>query len=236
MIDAIPQTGQCPNKCLECFYNADGFFTDKTEPLLPSLDEVVDKLVRINTGHDSNIQIDLVIQTTQIYPKKFYNTSIPQFKFPAPVVFTCNGRDTDFSAMMVADVSNLMMVRFRTNLWNLDLLDEVVDYYGIKKKVPVTITFMRYRNLELIPIYCQEYYIKKIHILNSYYELDDGLKRDITEQFSYLGKLVGMCGSYKSSFCKDCYRCVWTYERFMASQEFKEVLRNFYKNIEYKYE
>ena len=133
---------------------------------------------------------------------------------------------------MVAETSNLMMVRFRTNLWNLDLLDEVIEYYGIKKKTPITLTFMRYRNGGLIPETFREFYIKKVHILNSYYELDEGIKRDITEQFNYLGKLVGMCGSYKSSFCKDCYRCVWAYERFLASKEFREVLGNFYKNID----
>jgi hypothetical protein len=114
----------------------------------------------------------------------------------------------------------------------LDLLDEVIDYYGIKKKVPITLTFMRYRNGDLIPEQFKEFYPKRVHILNAYYDLNEEIKRDITEQFNYLGRLVGMCGSYKSSFCKDCYRCVWAYERFMAGKEFKQVLVNFYRNID----
>ncbi len=230
IIDCIPQVGQCPNGCLECFYNAEGFFTDKTEPLLPSLDEVGDSVVRVNSGHDSNIQRDLVIETTKIYPKKFYNTSLPKFDFPGPVVFTCNGRDTDYSALMVADTTNVMMVRFRSNLWNLDLLGEVIEYYGIKKKIPITLTFMRYRDENHIPEHYQKLYVKKVHILNSYYVLDEEIKQEIGEQFKYLGKLVGLCGSYKSSFCKDCYRCLYCFERFTGSREFKQVLENFYKN------
>ena len=48
IIDAIPQCGPCPNNCPECFYNREEFFTDKTRPYLPTVDEVGDRIVRMN--------------------------------------------------------------------------------------------------------------------------------------------------------------------------------------------
>src|SRR4030043_2218245 len=106
IVDCIPQVGNCPNNCPDCYFNAPGFFRTKDEPLIPTLEEVADKIVRVNSGHDSNLQKDLVLEVTKQYPKKFYNTSIPNFDFPAPVVFTCNpGIYTDCAMMVV--VKNL---------------------------------------------------------------------------------------------------------------------------------
>jgi hypothetical protein len=232
LLDCIPQTGQCPNNCLECYYNADGFFRTKDEPLIPTLEDAAGKIIRVNSGHDSNIQKELVLETTARYPKKFFNTSMPNFDFPAPVVFTCNGRDTDKSAMMVVDyLDNLMAVRFRTNPWNLGLLEAVMNYYTAQNTIPLTITFMRYTKLELIPEEHQESYEFKESILNTYYIL----KKEVQEQIltwervqlgdiwsSDLGfykdkgeikKMVGMCGTSTSSLCKDCSRCEMLYNR-----------------------
>jgi hypothetical protein len=222
IIDCIPQTGQCPNKCLECYYNAPGFFRTKEEPLVPTLEEVGDKIVRVNSGHDSNIQKELVLKVTEQYPKKFYNTSIPNFDFPAPVVFTCNGRDTDFSATIVTDVSNLMAVRFRTNTWNVELLDAVVKFYAIERSVPLTITFMRYTLLDSIPDNHKRNYEIRKNVLNNYYCLkrdqQDRIVKRAKKQVSFFDEsseqlLVGMCGTLTSSYCVDCGRCEWAYER-----------------------
>lgn len=189
ILDCIPQTGNCPNNCSECFYNSSGFFRSKDTPLIPTLEEVGDKILRVNSGHDSNVQKELVLKVTEQYPRKFYNTSLPNFDFPAPVVFTCNGRDTDHSAMMVdTNLENVMMVRFRTNLWNLDLLDGVVRYYVALKNVPVTITFMRYADLSNIPLEYRKYYELRKSILNMYYCIHNDKKLEISNNFPLEGK------------------------------------------------
>jgi len=183
LIDAIPQTGLCPNNCLECFYNS-GFFRPLDAPLLPSLKEVGEKIVRVNTGHDSNIQKDLVLKKTKKYKKKFYNTSMPNFDFPGPVVFTCNGRYTN-EALLIADeekLDNLMMVRFRSHPGNTNLLLKCVNYYAVKNAVPVTITFMRYKDKNNIaPDKLHMYKIKR-SILNDYWILRDEHKRAILKE------------------------------------------------------
>ena len=232
LIDCIPQTGQCPNGCLECYYNGGGFFTDKKLSLIPTIEEVGDRIVRVNSGHDSNIQKDMVLKVTEKYPKKFYNTSLPNFDFPAPVVFTCNGRDTDFSAMMVVkNLRNVMAVRFRTNLWNLDLLDEVISFYTVQHGVPVTITFMRYTDISNIPEEYRKYYELRKSILNVYYCLNKDKQKELSESYSgpYQDaktgqRMVGMCGTPESSFCRDCHRCVWAYNKNIHEHVWDEVL------------
>jgi hypothetical protein len=46
IIDAIPQTGSCPMTCPECFFNGGRFCRTLDESLLPTLEEVGDKIVR----------------------------------------------------------------------------------------------------------------------------------------------------------------------------------------------
>jgi len=218
IIDCIPQIGQCPINCdNNCFYNSDGFFTGKKEPLVPTLEEVGGRIVRVNSGHDSNIQKLKVLEATRQYPDKFYNTSIPNFDFPGPVVFTCNSRDTNYSALIVTkNIENLMMVRFRTNTWNLDLLKEVIDYYAYKNSIPVTLTFMRYKELKSIPESERDFYELSKNVTNSYYMLKPEYKDQImAAHFDSLApKLIGRCGSSTSNFCKDCGRCIMCYKRF----------------------
>jgi len=226
LIDCIPQTGQCSNYCLECYYNHPGFYRTKSESLFPPYD--TPKLVRVNSGHDSNIHREYVIESTSKYKEKFYNTSLPNFDFPGPVVFTCNGRDTDFSAMVVTkNLDNLMAVRFRTNLWNLDLLYEVIAYYALKKKIPVTITFMRYADVKNIPKQFLNFYVYRKSILNEYYILDP-VKQD--EVFgNYAHELVGACGK-GSSFCRDCGRCKKLYNDWKVKRGFKAMTSVLYIN------
>jgi hypothetical protein len=226
IIDCIPQIGKCPINCSECYYNAEGFFTDKTKPLIPSLEEVGDKIVRVNSGHDSNIQKDLVLRATAQYKKKFYNTSLPMFDFPGPVVFTCNGRNTDLSFLCVTEgLWNVMMVRFRTNLWNLELLDDAVAYYAYERNIPVTITFMRYSKCESIPHEFRHEYELRIHVFNQYYCLKKEAQQDIVDIYKTPTNMISMCGTLESSFCKDCGRCEWAYNRFMGRINFSEAVK-----------
>ena len=111
IIEAIPQTGECPIGCDECFYNGKRFYRSLDTPLLPSLQEAQGNIVRVNSGHDSNVQRGLVIKSTEQYLDKFYNTSIANFDFPGPVVFTANGRKP---ILAKRGLDNLMFVRART--------------------------------------------------------------------------------------------------------------------------
>ncbi len=218
LVDVIPQTGKCPMKCLECYYN-EGFFRTLDEPLMVTIEEAEGKIVRINSGHDSNINKELVIKATKIYRHKFYNTSIPNFDFPGPVVFTYNSRDTDFTFYEVEDVSNMMFVRIRVDTWNLiKVVDPAVTYYT-KKGIPVVLTFMRYRNKDNVKK-LKDYYFKK-HILNSYWLIKAGLWRKIMDRYKG-NNLVFSCGTPKSSFCKDCQNCEKLYWKFYWQKITKE--------------
>jgi len=218
IIDAIPQTGQCPNNCEGCFYNADGFFRTKDIPLLPSLEEVGDKIVRINSGNDSNHLKATVLMSTEKYKKKFFNTSIPNFEFPGPVVFTCNGRHIDKAFLCVTyDIENLMMVRFRSNTWNQELLALAVDEYCFALDIPVTITFMRYESIDMIPRDHQKHYELKRSIKNEYYIMKREMKEKILAQHANIvlnTADVKMCGTLDSSYCRDCGRCKWAFENW----------------------
>lgn len=202
LIDAIPQTGECPIKCKECFYNGGRFYRTLDEPLLPSLAETEGKIVRVNSGHDSNIRHDRVLAVTSRYKNKFYNTSIACFNFPAPVVFTCNGREPLF----VQCSPNVMFVRIRTNTWDLETQDALVDYYRAHGK-PVVVTFMRYYNSFNI-INPDDYEWRK-NVLNEYYCIKADSLLKIMKR--YKGKGVKMCGTPWSSACVDCRNCEFLY-------------------------
>ena len=221
LVDVIPQTGKCPMKCLECFYN-EGFFRTLDEPLIVTDEEAKGKIVRVNTGHDSNINKKLVIEITKIYQHKFYNTSIPNFDFPGPVVFTCNSRDTDFTFFKVEDVSNVMFVRIRVDTWNLaSVVDPAVAHYT-KKGIPVVLTFMRYKNKDNVKK-PNDYYLKK-HIQNSYWLIKAKAWRRIMDRYKG-NDLVFSCGTPQSSLCKDCQNCVKLYWRLYWRKMIRETIK-----------
>ena len=209
IVDCIPQTGNCPLECAECFYNGGRFYRTLDKPLMPTLEQAYGKIVRVNSGHDSNINRELVIELTDKYKHKFYNTSVPNFKFPAPVVFTCNGRKL---ILAKEELENLMFVRVRTSIFNLEEVDKAVDYYLVKHEIPVVLTFMRYYYSNKIPPEYRKYFEFKEHILNSYYchTVETHLK--ILERYKGLG--VRMCGTPVSSFCVDCRNCELLYWRW----------------------
>ena len=203
IIDCIPQTGKCPNGCEGCFYN-EGFYRPLDEPLLPTVNEVGDRIVRVNSGHDSNLEREKVLAATAQYPHRFYNTNMPMFDFPAPVVFTCNGREPLF-----VDVpANVMAVRVRCNSWGLLEQEQLILHYSAQG-VPVVVTWMRYAFDAAIPALHRVFYEKGKHVTNEYWMVTSLLWRAVAAYFA--GKGVRYCGTPWSSACADCRNCEFLY-------------------------
>lgn len=209
LIDCIPHTGECPLKCSECFYNSGRFFRTLDEPWMPSLEDVGDKIVRVNSGHDSNINRKMVIAATAQYPRAFYNTAIANFDFPAPVVFTANGGKNAKLKLAENPPENLMFVRVRVNSWELNIVKEAIDYYLKACGVPVVLTFMRYYDGLKIPAAYQNDYEWKKNLVNDYYCLKPEMIVSIMAHFKNTG--VRMCGTPASSNCVDCRNCEFLY-------------------------
>jgi hypothetical protein len=96
LFDCRPQVGVCPNNCNQCFYNRpNAFYNNIDQPSIPSPEKVDTGIVRMNCGHDSNIERDLVIETSKQYKEVFFNTSIPNLDFPGPVVLTANPKEEE---------------------------------------------------------------------------------------------------------------------------------------------
>lgn len=209
IIDCIPQTGECLNKCSECFYNGGRFFRSLDKPMLPSKKESEGKIVRVNSGHDSNLEKEKVLLLTRCYKQKFFNTSIPNFDFPAPVVFTANRQCQQNKVNLVQTTPNLMFVRARVMPWNLEEVKKIVNHYWKKHKITVVLTFMRFYNGDLIPTEYKEDYEWKEHILNSYWCPKTEMIISVMKEFN--GQGVLMCGAVYSSLCADCRNCELLY-------------------------
>jgi hypothetical protein len=217
IVCAIPQTGTCPNKCEDCFFQSGRSYLEPLNENLPNLpSDVNNRVVRVNDGNDSNFRQDFVIACSEIYPMKFYNTSISKNleKFDAPVVLTINpGKITDTNFHRLNDIPpNLMFVRFRVNMWNLELLDEAIDWYS-DNSVPVILTFMAYFK-ESIPRQWKFAYTFRKRTLNSYWAITTGAWEKIMFIYRY-NKWVYSCGKIEgekgTTACRHCGNCLREY-------------------------
>ena len=214
LFDCKPQSGKCPMNCNQCFYNRpEAFYVDIDKPHMPTVEEVGDGIVRVNCGHDSNVEREKVIKETTIYKHRFFNTALPKFDFPAPVVFTANREEEKpVASPPMLPPSNLMYVRFRVSSTNLDLIDKAVrewTFYGI----PVVLTFMAYYDCQ--PSDRRAYIWKKRHI-NSYWCATREFMADVLEREKEIGgRLVTMCGTLDSNWCRDCRNCETYYWQTM---------------------
>jgi len=207
VIDCIPQTGNCPINCIECFYNSAGFYRTKEEPLLPTLEEAEGRIVRVNSGHDSNLQKGMVLKMTRNYKDKFYNTSIPSFDFPGPVVFTANPQEIPIR--QIAINNNLMAVRFRITPWNTNDCLKAVGHY-VDNGIPVILTFMRFSKIENIPDQFRSDFFQAKNIINIYWCLTIQGYYNILRRFKGTGART--CGTIASSLCTDCRNCELLYD------------------------
>jgi hypothetical protein len=210
ILDCIPQKGKCPigknHDCsIDCYFQ-ENWYVPGYQSNIPSKELAKGKIVRFNSGNDSNVQKELVLKIAKRFDDFFFNTSIPELGFPGPVVFTCNSEKTNERAVIVKAPLNLMFVRFRTNTWNLDLAESVITAYE-KQKIPIVLTFMRYKNEERIPLQSRDNYEKKKNVTNPYFMLKRDVRQVIIDCFKEKYSNVHQCGTYESSYCKDCNNC-----------------------------
>ena len=241
LFDARPQVGPCPMNCSQCFYNRPGaFYVDINQPQIPTPEEVGDGICRMNCGHDSNIERDKVIACAKQYKHFFFNTSIPKFDFPGPVVLTANPREEEPSWMFPEGTPiplNLMFVRLRVSATNLKFVREAVEHFT-RRTIPVTLTFMAYYEKqpvvpqsaidELAFLSADKFYVFKKRTLNDYWcPTDEFMIRVWGEMLQQFGYLVTLCGG--SDKCKDCHNCdsyYWQTMKRLRLADFCEKLVN----------
>jgi len=226
IICAIPQTGLCPNKCDDCFFQSGRSYLEPLDENLPNIPpiDLNYALLRVNDGNDSNVKRDEVMRAVRHFPNRFYNTAIPRNleKFDGPVVLTINpatGTDVDFFKLEEIP-PNLMFVRIRVNTWNLDnVVIPAVEYYT-EREVPIILTFMAYYS-ETIPEAHKQYYSFRKRTLNSYWVITKrGWDRTL-EEFKG-NRWVHACGKdvdvHACRFCGNCHR-----EYFVALERMREA-------------
>lgn len=228
----IPQTvPQCPFACPDCFYQSGRSYLEPLNfnvPNMPDAEEADGRVIRVNDGHDSSYQYDLCMKATADFPHKFYNTSWPMHleRFDAPVVLTLNpGKATDKTFHKVDPIPRqLMMVRFRTNAWNLDMLAEAIEYYA-PREIAVILTFMAYHEMASVPETHRHLYVERKRTMNSYVAISTEAWRDICRGFEghkhelwihTCGKVEGASGGTACRHCGNCLR-----EYFAANERMK---------------
>lgn len=227
IICCIPQTGTCPNKCEDCFFQSGRSYLeplDENLPNMPPIKLAKNYVVRVNDGNDSNVNRQLVMKSVKKYPHKFYNTAIPHDLggFDAPVALTLNpGQMTDRNFFVHASPvapPNLMFVRFRVNTWNLNLCDLAVAHYRALE-VPVILTFMAYYT-ESIPDAAKEDYEFRKRTLNSYWVITPKAWDKVKERYAK-NRYVYTCGqdadTHACRFCGNCLR-----EYFVTMERMRE--------------
>jgi hypothetical protein len=224
VIGAIPHSGRCTVGCKDCFFQSGRSYLEPLEmnlPNMPTLEDVGNQIVRVNDGNDSNNDPDMVMKACALYPNKFYNTSMPWGleDFDAPVVLTVNpSTKTDTTIQIVYPIpSNLLYVRVRTNMWNLEkVVDGVVEYYAQNWQVPVLLTMMAYHDDKDIPEKYKEFYTYRKRTLNEYWALTKEGMKEILHRYKHL-KNVYLCGNESTwpdqTSCKHCQKCKKLYNK-----------------------
>lgn len=218
VFDCKPQSGLCPLNCNQCFYNRpEAFYVDPMQPHFPTIEEVGGGIVRVNCGHDSNYKRQKVIAETEQYPHRFFNTALPKFDFPAPVVFTANRTEEKPVCLLDIVPENMMYVRLRVSSTNLRHIDIAVQWYAGLKRVPVVLTFMAYYDQEPADKDC---YVWKTRHINSYWCATRAFMASVVAREKEYGRrLVTICGTLDSNWCRDCRNCetyYWQTKRHLA--------------------
>jgi len=199
------------------------FYCNINEPNIPDPAEVGNGIVRMNCGHDSNLQRKLVIATAGQYKNFFFNTSIPNYDFPGPVVLTINCCEEEPKRAIRPPTivpPNLMFVRIRTSASNLGDVHRLVTEWGLVD-VPIVITFMAYYDDNVVnyvirhrhPFFVglqpsTDLYEYETRHINDYWCPTREMKiRTMKSLGIERNRLLTMCGTYDSNYCKDCHNC-----------------------------
>ena len=218
IVTAIPQTGLCPNRCEDCFFQSGRSYLEPLKENLPNIPVRTEgRVVRVNDGNDSNVQRETVENVVRVngWRDYFYNTAIPQRleEFDAPVVLTVNpGKKTESGAYLLKDPpKNLMFVRFRTNTFNLQLADFVIKHYSARE-VPIVLTFMAYFNMPVWFRADQPDYVFRKRTLNSYWAITTEAWEQVMKRYRLncwvhsCGKIEGESGTTACRHCGNCLR------------------------------
>lgn len=200
VVECCPQVGLCPLNCFECWHNRN----PNTEPIIPEPDD--SKIIRMNSRHDSNIQKELVLATAKRYKDVFFNTSLPKFDFPGPVVWTANPNE-EVGIPERRLPSNIMFVRLRTSSTNRRYIRRAIDWITAQN-IPVVLTFMSY--YRAFPPNSAAYDWKIRHE-NKYWVPKESFIK-VTMTWFKNNPLVFRCGDW----CKDCRNCESLYWRCRA--------------------
>lgn len=213
---AIPQSTGCPIGCADCFFQSGRSYLEPLSENLPNIppDHLIHShIIRVNDGNDSNIDKVKVIETTEKWPHKFYNTSIPDLDFPGPVVLTVNPANMTNTSAHLLEVAppNLMFVRVRVNTWNVRIVDEVVWHYTARN-VPIVLTFMAY--YQEPPKYADHYTFRKRNT-NPYWVIIQPCWEGIVRRYS-ARDIVYTCGRTANTHsCARCGNCLREYHATM---------------------
>jgi hypothetical protein len=230
IVCCIPQTGVCPVKCDDCFFQSGRSYLEPLTDNLPNMPDFDTSMhvVRVNDGNDSNVDRMETMIACENYPMKFYNTSIPRnFEiFDAPVVLTANpAKMTDVKASLIDPIpNNLMFVRLRANTWNIDVVDEAVEYYT-KADIAVVLTFMAYYDEASIPAAFRQHYMLRKRTINSYYAITTKAWRMLMKRYEdnirvySCGKIEGELGKTSCKYCGNCLR-----EYFATKEKMKPTI------------
>jgi len=225
IICAIPQTGTCPNGCEDCYFQSGRSHLEPLAAHLPNMppsEKARIRVLRVNDGHDSNVDRSSVMAAVKAFDMKFYNTAIPKnlSGFDAPVVLTVNpGQMTDIRFYRLDPIPlNLMFVRIRTNTWNLEQVVHPAAQYYAEREVPVVLTFLAYFNtVDKIPATQRDNYVFRKRTLNAYRAITTAAWRRIMHHWegSAYEKWVYSCGKVEgedgSSACRHCGNCLREY-------------------------
>jgi len=207
LFDCIPQKGPCPNNCNQCYYNHH-FYLPIDQSHFPTSEEVSNGIVRVNSGHDSNIERNYVISSTDQYSKRFFNTSIPNLDFPDPVVLTINPDEEKYyyPPSGIIDLYKLMFIRIRVSSTNLSLVIQAIKAWE-SANVPIILTFMRYYDKEVFnKQYSECYEYRKSH-LNFYWCPTSRFMKLIYSLMKLFNNYIYVC----SGLCRDCGNCEYFY-------------------------
>lgn len=229
VLGCVPLHGPCPFACADCFAQykdkrGRSYLGENWEhtPNMPSLEQAEKKIIRVNDIGDSSDRVNQVVAAVQCYKHRFYNTSFTGRlqHFDAPFMLSVNPGDlTDQSYQQILSRfhSNALAVRVRVNMWNVHVVQEVINHYTAVG-IPVIMTFMAYHETP-IPREYEQYYKDRQRTINNYYCITQEGWDKVLAQLQ-LNELTLTCGRDATTHaCTACRNCEKLYVLHMLRRD-----------------